>query len=419
MAEYLKRIIESQIERNMKSSGAVLIAGPKFCGKTTTASRFAKSIKKLSTESAINLARMEPKATLEGEKPRLIDEWQAVPQIWDEVCNHIDEHSGFGQFLLTGSSTPEDKTQIHHSGAGRIVPIKMRPMSLYESLESNGKVSIKELFDNPDVNVYHENTSHNLRKTAFLLCRGGWPQSLVDDEDVALHITNNYYEGLFNFENSDNEKFRNKKPEVLRMILRSYARHISSEAPAKTIIQDIIQTNNRTTFDVKTYEDYMDALKDLFILEDILAWNPNIRSKAAIRSTATRHFVDTSIACAALNVSPDDLMNDPNTFGLFFEDMVVRDLVIYTSGLKGEVRHYRDSNGLECDAIIHLPNGKWAAVEVKLGGEKYVNEGIEHLLKLKKLVQKEPEFMMIVTATGPAYRRPDGIYIVPLNCLKD
>lgn len=419
MGTYLKRIIESQIERKMKSSGAVLIAGPKFCGKTTTATLFAKSVKKLSTASSIGLARMEPRATLEGEKPLLIDEWQTVPQIWDEVRNYIDENPGFGKFILTGSSTPEDKTQIHHSGAGRIVPLMMRPMSLYESLESNGKVSLAELFENRDVSVYYENTAHNLRKTAFLLCRGGWPLSLVEDEDVALDITSNYYEGLFNFDNSENEKFRNKNPEILKMILRSYARNISTEAPVSTIIQDIIQSNNRNSFDVKTYDEYMDALKDLYIIEDTLAWNPNIRSKAAIRSTPTRHFVDTSIACAALNVSPDDLLNDISSFGLFFEDMVVRDLTIYSAGLKGDVRHYRDSNGLECDIIIHLPDSSWAAVEVKLGGEKLINEGVRNLLRLKSLVKTEPSFMMIVTATGPAYRRPDGIYVVPINCLKD
>lgn len=419
MDKYLKRIIESQIERKMKSSGAVLIAGPKFCGKTTTALRFAKSVRKLSTESAINLAQLEPSATLEGEKPRLIDEWQTVPQIWDEVRNYVDEHPGFGQFLLTGSSTPEDKTRIHHSGAGRIVPIKMRPMSLFESLESNGQVSIGELFRNPDSNVFCENSSHSLRKTAFLLCRGGWPQSIVNDEEVALDITSNYYEGLFNFETSHNEKFRNKSPEILKMILRSYARNISTEAPVTTIIQDIIRSNNRNSFDTKTYEDYMDALKDLYIIEDILAWNPNIRSKAAIRSTPTRHFVDTSIACCAIHISPDDLMKDFNSFGLFFEDMVIRDLVVYSGSLKGEIRHYRDSNGLECDAVIHLPDGTWAAVEAKLGGDRLIEEGAKNLLKLKAIVEKEPAFMMIVTATGPAYRRPDGIYIAPLNCLRD
>lgn len=419
MGRYLKRIIEAQIARKLKSSGAVLVAGPKFCGKTTTASRFAASAVKLSTESAINLARMEPKMALEGETPRLIDEWQTVPQIWDEVRNRIDERSGFGMFILTGSSTPEDKTRIHHSGAGRISAIRMRPMSLAESLESNGRVSLRELFESPDTDIFHENAGHNLGNTAFMLCRGGWPLSLVDDREVALDITANYYEGLFNFENSDNAKFRNKNPEILRMILRSYARNISTEAPVTTIIQDIIRTNNRPAFDAKTYEDYMDALKDLYIIEDILAWNPNIRSKAAIRSTPTRHFVDTSIACAALHISPDDLMNDINSFGLFFEDMVVRDLVIYSGGLKGEVRHYRDSNGLECDAVIHLPDGRWAAVEIKLGGEKLIDEGVKNLLRLKDTVREAPAFMMIVTATGPAYRRPEGVYVVPVNCLRD
>ena len=418
MKKYLNRIVETKIERKLKSSGAVLIAGPKFCGKTTTSLRFVKSVKKLITEDAINLALMEPRATLDGEKPRLIDEWQSVPQIWDEVRDYLDENDGMGQLILTGSSTPEDKTRIHHSGAGRITSIKMRPMTLLESLESLGTVSVKELFDREIVNVYCDNTEHNLRKTAFLLCRGGWPKSLIDDEQTALDVTANYYEGLFNFENSDNAKFRNKNPETLRMILRSYARHVSTEAPVTTIINDIILSGNRATFDSKTYDDYMCALEDLHIIEDIPAWNPNIRSKAAIRTSNTRHFVDTSIACAALGVSPDDLMSDLKTFGLFFEDMAVRDLKVYADAIDGQIAHYRDSNGLECDAVIHLKNGRWGAIEIKLGGKNLIDEGVCSLMKLKSTVATEPAFMMVLTATGPAYRRPDGIYVVPLNCLR-
>ena len=293
----------------------------------------------------------------------------------------------------------------------------MRPMSLAESKDSKGTVSIGELFENADADVFDENRDFSLEKTAHCICRGGWPLSVVAGEDIALDVTRNYYEGLFNFEYNENEKFRNKNPELMRMILRSYARNISSEAPLKTIQADVMGQNNRT-LDNKTLDDYLDALKDLFIIEDIPAWNPNIRSKAAIRSTPTRHFVDTSIAAAVLGISPDDLMNDLNSFGLFFEDMAVRDLVIYSSYLGAKVKHYRDSSGLECDAVIHFENGKWAAVEIKLGGEKLIEEGAKNLEKLKTIVDNDNlAFRMVLTATGAAYRRKDGIYVVPINCL--
>ena len=417
MAQYYNRFVEKSIERKMKSSGAVAIEGPKFCGKTTTALRYAASAIRLNTLRTIELAKLEPRNVLHGEVPRVIDEWQTVPEIWNEVKAWIDENPAFGQFLLTGSSTPVDKEKIYHSGAGRITTVKMRPMSLAESKDSKGTVSIGELFENADVDVFDENRDFSLEKTAHCICRGGWPLSVVAGEDIALDVTRNYYEGLFNFEYSENEKFRNKNPELMRMILRSYARNISSEAPLKTIQADVMGQNNRT-LDNKTLDDYLDALKDLFIIEDILAWNPNIRSKAAIRTTPTRHFVDTSIAAAVLGISPDDLMNDLNSFGLFFEDMAVRDLVIYSSYLGAKVKHYRDSSGLECDAVIHFENGKWAAVEIKLGGEKLIEEGAKNLEKLKTVVDNDnPAFRMVLTATGAAYRRKDGIYVVPINCL--
>ena len=415
----MNRYIEAQIERRLQSSGAVLLAGPKFCGKTTTAQRLAKSFVKLNTRQAIDLARMEPRNTLIGEQPRLIDEWQTVPDIWNEAKNWIDENPEFGQFILTGSATPADKTQLYHSGAGRITTIKMRPMSLFESGDSKGSVSLKSLFDDPDVNVFDENKGHELLDTAFLLCRGGWPLSLQKSRKLALDVTANYYQGLFNFDNGENGIFRNKKPEVMRMVLRSYARHISTEASYQTIIQDIIAANNRT-MDPKTFDDYMDALRDLFIIEDIEAWNPNLRSKASVRTTPTRHFVDTSIACQALDIAPADLLNDLNTFGLFFEDMAVRDLIVYSMNLDGTVRHYRDSNGLECDAVIHLKDGRWALVEIKLGGEDKVNEGVTNLLKFRSVVdERNLAFSMVLTATGPAYRHKDGVFVVPINCLKD
>lgn len=373
---------------------------------------------KLATRRNIELARVEPHNTLLGEQPRLIDEWQTVPELWDEIRAWADEKPGFGQFILTGSSTPADKSKIHHSGAGRIVTLPMRPMSLFESGDSTGTVSLAELFSSESPNVYDTNERHSLKDMAFYTCRGGWPLSILDDRDVALDVTANYYNGLFNFDTSENEKFRNKKPEVLRMILRSYARNISTEAAYKTIIQDIIGSNNRT-MDTKTFDDYWDALKDLFIICDIDAWNPNLRSKAVVRTTPTRHFVDTSIACQALNISPDDLMADLKSFGFFFEDLAVRDLNIYASLLGGTVKHYRDSRGLECDAVVHTPKGKWGAIEIKLGGDKLIEEGAANLNKLKDDVD-DPNmaFMAIITATGPAYRRIDGIYVTPLNCLR-
>lgn len=416
LSEYYRRFVEKSIERKMKSSGAVVVEGPKFCGKTTTALRYAKSSIRLNTSQTIELAKLETKNVLSGETPRIIDEWQTVPEIWNEVKAWIDENPSFGQFILTGSSTPADKSKIYHSGAGRITTIKMRPMSLAESKNSKCTVSLGELFTNPNANVFDENNDSSLEKIAHYLCRGGWPLSVLAGEDIALDVTRNYYEGLFNFEYSENEKFRNKNPELMRMILRSYARNISSEAPLKTIRADVISSNNRT-LDNKTLDEYLDALKDLFIIEDLTAWNPNLRSKAAIRTTPTRHFVDTSIATAVLGITPADLMNDLQSFGLFFEDMAVRDLVIYSSYLGAYVKHYRDSSGLECDSVIHFENGKWAAVEIKLGGEELIEKGVKNLNKLKMVVDNDNlAFRMILTATGPAYRRKDGIYIVPINC---
>ncbi|MBR3737220.1 MAG: ATP-binding protein [Eubacterium sp.] len=417
MAEYYKRYIEKTIEKKLKSCGAVVVEGPKFCGKTTTALRYAKSQIRLNTSSSIELAKLETRNVLRGEKPRVIDEWQTVPDIWNEVKGWIDENPAFGQFILTGSSTPADKSAIYHSGAGRITTVKMKPMSLSESRESKETVSLKELFENKNADVFDENKDSSLEKIAHILCRGGWPLSVVAGEDISLDVTKNYYEGLFNFEYCENEKFRNKNPELMRMILKSYARNISTEAPLKTIQSDVINSNNRT-LDNKTLIGYTDALKDLFIIEDMEAWNPNLRSKAATRTTPTRHFVDTSVATSVLGISPQDLMSDLNSFGLFFEDMAVRDLNIYSSIIGGTVGHYRDSSGLECDAVIHLENGKWAAFEIKLGGEKLINEGAANLEKFKNTVAEENlAFRMILTAKGPAYKRKDGIFVVPIDCL--
>ena len=421
--KYIKRYAERDIERALRSSGAVVVVGPKFCGKTTTSMLFQKSFMKLNTNSRIQLARLNPKQALEGDNPRLIDEWQTVPEIWNYVKEDLDNEYQFGKYILTGSSTPVDKSEIHHSGAGRIVAVKMRPMSLFESGESKGSVSLLELFEGKPITTFDENEKFTLEDVAFLTCRGGWPISVISDKSVSLDVTRNYYNSLFVFEDCDNENFRNKRADILKMILRSYARNISTEASKQSIIDDVKQSNERT-MDSRTFDDYIEALQDLYIITDIEAWNPNIRSKTSIRTTPTRHFVDTSIACRALNLFPEDLMNDLESFGLFFEDLAVRDLSIYAQAHGGEVRHYRDKNGLECDAIVHLEDGRWGAIEIKLGGDKLIEDGAKSLTALKNKIEKQsrepnPSFLMILTARGSLYQREDGIYVVPINCLKD
>lgn len=419
---YYSRLVEKEIELKLRTSGAVLVAGPKFCGKTTTCMLYQKSFVKLNTKQAIAMARMNPRAMLNGDKPRLIDEWQKAPDIWNQVKDDLDFNYEFGKYILTGSSTPADKTEVHHSGAGRIAPVRMRPMSLWESKESAGSISLKDLFDGGNNFVWDLNNGFMMDDVAHLLCRGGWPISVLASKDIAIEITKNYWNGLFVFEDCENERFRNKKPEVLKMIVRSYARHISTEAAISTIIADVRQNNERT-MDPKTFDDYMEALKDLYIIEDMEAWNPNIRSKTSIRSTPTRHFVDTSIACRALGVMPEDLLRDLESFGLFFEDMAVRDLKIYAGTLGGEVRHYRDGTGLECDAVVHLEDGRWGAVEIKLGGDDLIESGAASLKTLKKKIEEKsdeqsPSFLMVLTAVGGSYQREDGVYVVPINLLR-
>lgn len=419
---YYKRLIEKDIELKLRTSGAVVVAGPKFCGKTTTCMLYQKSFVKLNTKQTITMARMNPKWALEGEKPRLIDEWQKAPDLWNQIKDDLDFDYQFGKFILTGSSTPADKTEVHHSGAGRIAPVKMRPMSLWESQESKGTVSLIELFDEKSDYPWDLNSEISLEDIAFLICRGGWPISVRAPKDIAVEITKNYYNGLFVFEDRENERFRNKKPEVLKMILKSYARHISTEAAISTIIADVRQSNERT-MDPKTFDDYMEALKDLYVIEDLPAWNPNIRSKTIIRSTPTRHFIDTSIACRALGVSPNDLMNDLESFGLFFEDFAVRDLSIYANAIGGTVTHYRDNTGLECDAVVHLEDGRWGAIEIKLGGDELIEHGAQSLKNLRDKItsiseERAPSFLMVLTAVGGAYRREDGVYVAPINLLK-
>ena len=419
---YYGRLVEKEIERALQTSGAVLVAGPKFCGKTTTCMQYQKSFVKLNTKQTISMARMNPKAMLDGEKPRLIDEWQKAPDIWNQIKDDLDYKYEFGKYILTGSSTPADKSEVHHSGAGRITPVKMRPMSLWESKESKGSVSLQDLFDGGKDFSWDLNHDFMLDDVAHILCRGGWPISVLAAKDIAVEITKNYWNGLFVFEDCENERFRNKKPEVLKMIVKSYARHISTEAAVSTIIADVVQNNERS-MDAKTFDDYMEALKDLYVIEDMKSWNPKIRSKTSIRSTPTRHFVDTSLACRALGVMPIDLLHDLESFGLFFEDMAVRDLRIYSNVIGGDVFHYRDNTGLECDAVIHLDDGRWGAVEIKLGGDELIEAGAKSLKILQnKIIEKSdepsPSFLMVLTAVGSSYKRDDGVYVVPINLLK-
>jgi hypothetical protein len=420
---YYERLIEKEIERKLKSSGAVLVAGPKFCGKTTTCMRYQKSFVKLNTLQTIQMARMNPKAVLRGELPRLIDEWQKAPDVWNQVKDDLDFDYQFGKYILTGSSTPADKTEVHHSGAGRITPVKMRPMSLWESKESKGIVSLRHLFDGGQDFPWEPHNDFTLDDIAYVICRGGWPISIIADKEIALEVTRNYWNSLFVFDDCENERFRDKRPEVMKMIVRSYARHISTEAAVSTIMADVRKSNERT-MDPRTFEDYREALNDIYILEDMTAWNPSIRSKTSIRATPTRHFVDTSIACMALGVTPQDLHRDLESLGLFFEDLVVRDLRIYTDCMGGEVLHYRDNTGLECDAVVHLADGRWGAIEIKLGGDALIEAGAASLKRLKaKLEEKSnevaPSFLMVLTAVGGAYQREDGVFVAPLNFLRE
>ena len=418
MKNYYPRLIEKTIEKKLKSTGALLLAGPKYCGKTTTAKRYSKSEISLITSNVIELISADPSIALNGDKPRLIDEWQKASNLWNYIRQRIDEDQEFGEYILTGSSTPFDTSNILHSGAGRITTLKMRPLSLYESNESKGLVSLNELFNNKEFNIYDENKESSLSQIAFYICRGGWPRSISDDKEVALDITRNYYESLFNFDNNDNKELKNKNPNTLKLLLKSYARNISSQAKYQNIYNDII--SNSFSLDKKTFDSYIKIAEKLFLIEDLDAWTPSLRSKATIRTTSTRHFVDTSIAALSLNVTPNDLLNDAKTLGLMFEDLAIRDLRVYATYLDGRLFHYRDSNNLECDAIIHLNDGKWAAIEIKLGSEEGINEAISSLNKLELNIDesmKKPSFKMVLTACGTCYKKND-IYIVPINLLK-
>lgn len=422
--EYKHRIADGILEKKLRSKGAVLIEGPKWCGKTTTAEQQARSILYMdnpaSFESNLQMAEIDPGILLEGDTPRLIDEWQLAPKLWDTMRFEVDHRHQVGQFILTGSAVPSDEESMKHSGTGRFSWLTMRPMSLYESGESNGKVSLSHLFESRE-NIVATN-SLRIDDIAFLICRGGWPFACSLQGDAALAQAFDYVDAVIKKDVSRVDG-TSRNITTTRLLMRSYARNQGSQATIGTIVADMM-TNDENEIGVKTAGSYLDALRKIFVIEDSEAWNPNLRSKTAIRTANTRYFIDPSIGTAVLGLGPKDLINDLNTMGLFFETLCVRDLRIFADALDGQVFHYRDKSGLECDAVIHLRNGRYGLVEIKLGGDRLINEGASNLLALVDKINtdkmKEPSFLMVLTGTGDfAYRRKDGVYVVPIGCLKD
>ena len=425
MSEYRPRIADQLLAESLEALGAVLVQGTKWCGKTTTSVHHANSVLYMDdpTQKAQNLALAQTniKQLLAGATPRVIDEWELAPELWDAArfeVDHRDEH--IGQFIFTGSAVPKekDKEKMFHSGAGRFDWITMRPMSLWESGDSTGDVSITDLFDG----AMPEGTSSiDLDRLAFLTCRGGWPGALTLSENAALHVSRAYIKAVVN---SDINRVDDVKrdPDLMLRIIRSLARNQGEQIPYTTIRADVIN-NEKVQLSDDTVESYVKVLKKIFLEEDMRAWNPNLRSKTAIRTTDTRYFVDPSIATAALGLGPKDLINDLIDFGFYFETLAVRDLRVYADALDGEVFHYRDKNGLECDAVLHRRNGSYGLIEIKIGGADNIEKGAKTLKDLASKIDttkmKAPAFMMVVTGIGQyAYRRPDRVCVVPIGCLK-
>lgn len=424
MKEYRKRIADDILARKLEGKGAVLIEGPKWCGKTTTAEQIAASILYMDDpekkEQNISMSELNPKRLLKGETPRLIDEWQLAPKLWDAIRFEVDHRSELGQFLLTGSAVPADTKEITHSGTGRFTWLTMRPMSLYESGDSTGEVSLKELFEGND--EVDGEADIDIERLAFLACRGGWPQSIDMREEIALDQAHDYYDAVVrsDINRADNVKKNTKK---VRRLMRSYARNQGSQVPNTVLALDV-SANDEDSISDDTVASYLNALRKIFVVEDMPAWNPNLRSKTAIRTSDTRYYVDPSIAAAALGVGPNDLINDLNTFGFIFETLCIRDLRVFADALNGHVYHYRDKEGQECDAVVHLRNGQYGLIEIKLGGDKLIEEGAESLKAMESKIDtgkmKAPAFLMVLTGVGDyAYRRKDGVCVVPVGCLKD
>lgn len=428
---YKKRILDKLLERKLKGCGAVLMEGPKWCGKTTTCEQQAKSTLYMSDpehkSQYLRLADINIKKLLEGETPRLIDEWQVAPKFWDAIRYDVDHREGDGFYMLTGSSVPpeankDDKNEMVHSGTGRIARLTMRPMSLFESGESNGEISLCALFRGETEGLYSENRL-DLSHIAYLICRGGWPKATLQSENIALDRALEYFDAVANVDASRVDGVQ-RDPERVKRLMRSYARQQGSQTALAVIREDML-ANDSSTLDEDTVNSYIKALRKIFVIEDMHAWNPNLRSKTAIRTSDTRYYVDPSIATAALGLGPQDLINDLNTMGLFFETLCVRDLRVYADALDGEVYHYRDKTGLECDTVLHLRNGQYGLIEIKLGGDELINDGASALKTLANKIDttkmKKPSFLMVLTATGDfAYqRKEDGVFVIPIGCLRD
>ena len=425
MKQYKNRVIDRLLADKLEAMGAVLIEGPKYCGKTTTGEQQARSVLYMADpeikDRNLTMASTNIKRLLAGDTPRLIDEWQIAPKLWDAIRFEVDHRGEDGQFMLTGSAAPASTSEIFHSGTGRFGWIKMRTMSLWESGDSTGDVSLGGLFSSE--NEVDGTSNLEIRRIAFLVCRGGWPKaSLKTNESAALIEAREYVESVCRNDISRVDDVQRNAELTLRL-MRSYSRHQGAQVSVATILADI-KSNEASDTTEATVASYINALKRIFVIEDMAAWNPNLRSKTAIRSSDTRYFTDPSIAAAALGLGPDDLLDDPNTFGLLFETMAVRDLRVYAEALGGQVYHYRDKNGLECDAIVHLRNGRYGLIEIKLGGDNLIEAGATTLKKLASKIDtdkmKSPSFMMVLTAIGEyAYRRLDGVLVVPIGCLKD
>jgi predicted AAA+ superfamily ATPase len=422
--KYKVRIADQLLAEKLEAMGAVLIEGPKACGKTKTAEQHAKSVLYMDDPSKKDqykqLAQTNISYLLKGEKPRLIDEWQSVPQFWDAIRFNVDHSEGDGHYMLTGSAVPADLSQIEHTGTGRFGWLTMRPMSLWESEESNGEISLSSLF-NTSEQIGAENPL-TIEALTFAVCRGGWPKSLEKgNEKAALMQAKEYFKAICNNDISRVDGIT-RNSERTKRIMRSYARHQGTQASIPTILADIASNETEEISD-ETIASYLSALRKIFVIEDMPAWNPNLRSKAAIRTSDTRYFVDPSIATSALGLGPNDLINDLNTFGLLFETLCVRDLRVYADALDGTVYHYRDKNGLECDAVIHLDNGSFGLIEIKLGGNKLIEEGAATLNALANIIDttrmKSPAFKMVLIGVGEyAYKREDGVLVVPIGCLR-
>lgn len=429
--KYLARVADKMLQNRLEAFGAILIEGPKWTGKTTTAEQHAQSVIKLQdpdkADEYLATAEVKPSLLLKGKQPRLIDEWQDAPRLWDAVRTAVDNAGGVpGQYILTGSNTV-DKAKIRHTGTGRITRIKMYPMSLWESLESSGEISIHELFNNPDCDIDGASSKLNIPDLIHVACRGGWPASLQMNPRASLLVAKDYVNSVCENDISAVDK-KQRNPKIARQIMRSYARNISTLAKKTSILADVTASED-IIISMDTLDDYINALEKLFVIQDIDAWSPAIRSKTSLRSAPKRCFTDPSVATAAMSISADALETQLKTFGFIFEQMCIRDLRAYTADFNSHISYYRDRYGLEADLVLHLEDERYALIECKLGSRE-IEEGAKHLLEIKRLIQvfnqsekqvplREPDLLIVLTGGSMAYTRPDGVKVIPLACLKD